>query len=324
LAPIAVAAAAPQPVIAAPLGSATAGMLVAPGAVAAVVQTAAIAGPPSAVLSAATVLADWRPLDPENTLVIDTTKGRVVVELRPEFAPVAVMRIKRLARSKVYDGLQFHRVIQGFIAQTGNPNNTDGGKSAEPDIPPEFTFRLGAEIPRTIAARPQGETEGFIGVSAYQAVDEMRMALSPDRRVTAWGAQCAGVMAMGHDDADMANSEFYFMLQTTRSNDRRNSVVGRIVMGLDIVQGFAFGDPPGNPDRMLRARILADLPDLDRPAVLVLNTLSPRFTALVQQVRAVRGPDFSVCDVEVPVMGSPSAPRVVEADASGPKRKSKR
>eukprot|EP01041_Mallomonas_annulata_P035568 gene35568-58542_t len=77
--------------------------------------------------------ADTRQLDPENTLVIDTTKGRIVIELRPEFAPQAVARVKQLAREQVYDGLQFHRVIEGFVAQTGNPNNRDGGTSRHPD-----------------------------------------------------------------------------------------------------------------------------------------------------------------------------------------------
>lgn len=86
--------------------------------------------------------ADWRPVDPENTLVIETTKGRVIVELRPEFAPRGVARIKQLARDGVYDGLQFHRVIDGFVAQTGNPDNRDGGTSALPDLPPEFSFRV--------------------------------------------------------------------------------------------------------------------------------------------------------------------------------------
>jgi peptidylprolyl isomerase len=262
--------------------------------------------PPAAiVVSTPTSPADWRSLNPENTLILETDKGRVVIELRPEFAPLAVGRIKRLARTGVYDNLQFHRVIDGFIAQTGNPNNLDGSKSLEPDLPREFTFRLGAEIPRAQLARPQGESEGFIGAQPYVAVDEVRMAMSPDRRVSAWGAFCAGVVAMGHEaDPDGGNSEFFIMRASTRSLDRNYSVVGRVVMGLDVVRGLTAGDPPMQPNRMIKARIMADLPDAQRPQIAVLNTLSPSFRALAEQVRAIKGADFSICDVEAPVRGT--------------------
>ena len=102
------------------------------------------------LLAAAPSAGDWRPLDPENTLVVETTKGRIVVEMRPEFAPLAVQRVKLLAREKVYDGLQFHRVIEGFVDQTGNPNNRDGGTSAHPDLAPEFTYKLAPGGPQAV------------------------------------------------------------------------------------------------------------------------------------------------------------------------------
>jgi peptidylprolyl isomerase len=253
------------------------------------------------VVSVPAPLADWRPLDAENTLIIDTDRGRVVIELRPEFAPMAVARIKRLARAGVYDGLSFHRVVDGFMAQTGNPNNMDGGKSLEPDLSPEYTFRLGAEVPRAQIARPQGESEGFIGAQPYASVDEIRMAVSPDRRVSAWGAFCPGVVAMGHGADDAGNSEFFIMRGATRSLDRGYSVVGRVVAGLDAVQALTVGDPPMQPSRMLRARIMADLPESLRPQIAVLNTLSPEFRAIAERVRAIKGADFSICDVEAPV-----------------------
>jgi peptidylprolyl isomerase len=94
------------------------------------------------MIGAGKVEPDWRALDPANTLVVETTKGRIVVEMRPEFAPLAVARVKQLAHDGVYDGLLFHRVIDGFVDQTGNPNNHDGGTSKYPDLSPEFSFRL--------------------------------------------------------------------------------------------------------------------------------------------------------------------------------------
>ena len=77
--------------------------------------------------------------DPENTLVVETTKGRVVIALRPDLAPGHVERIKTLARQGFYDGVPFHRVIEGFMAQTGDPTGTGTGGSDLPNIPAEFT-----------------------------------------------------------------------------------------------------------------------------------------------------------------------------------------
>jgi cyclophilin family peptidyl-prolyl cis-trans isomerase len=76
--------------------------------------------------------------DPENTLIIETTKGRVVIELRPDLAPGHVERIKTLARQGFYDGVPFHRVIEGFMAQTGDPTGTGSGGSDLPDLKAEF------------------------------------------------------------------------------------------------------------------------------------------------------------------------------------------
>jgi peptidylprolyl isomerase len=276
--------------------------------------------PPTAVagivVSVPAPLVDWRPLDAENTLVVDTDKGRIVIELRPEFAPMAVARMKRLARSGVYEGLQFHRVIDGFVAQTGNPNNRDGGKSLEPDLPPEFTFRLGAEVPRAQISRPLGESEGFIGAQPYVSVDEIRMATSPDRRVSAWGPYCAGVVGMGHDgDPGSGNSEFFIMRAPTRSLDRGYSVVGRVIAGAEVVQALTAGDPPMLPSRMLHARVMADMPEAVRPQLQVLNTLSPEFRAIAERVRAIKGADFSICDVSAPVRGLANPTPVAEPPA---------
>lgn len=77
-------------------------------------------------------------LDPENTLVIETTKGKVVIAMRPDLAPKHVDHIKKLAREGFYDGIVFHRVIEGFMAQTGCPKGTGTGGSKYPDLPAEF------------------------------------------------------------------------------------------------------------------------------------------------------------------------------------------
>lgn len=76
--------------------------------------------------------------DPENTLIIETTKGRVVIEMRPDLAPQHVERIKTLAREGFYDDIAFHRVIEGFMAQTGCPQGTGTGGSSYGNLPAEF------------------------------------------------------------------------------------------------------------------------------------------------------------------------------------------
>jgi cyclophilin family peptidyl-prolyl cis-trans isomerase len=76
--------------------------------------------------------------DPENTLIMETTQGRVVIALRPDLAPKHVERIKTLAREGFYDGIVFHRVIDGFMAQTGCPHGTGTGGSTYPNLPAEF------------------------------------------------------------------------------------------------------------------------------------------------------------------------------------------
>jgi peptidylprolyl isomerase len=83
---------------------------------------------------------------PENTLYLDLKDGRVVIELRPDLAPEHVKRVKKLVKEGFYDGLAFHRVIPGFMAQTGDPKGDGSGGSKYPDLPAEFTqtpFRRG-------------------------------------------------------------------------------------------------------------------------------------------------------------------------------------
>jgi peptidylprolyl isomerase len=77
--------------------------------------------------------------DPENTLIIETTKGKVVIAMRPDLAPGHVAHIKKLAREGFYDGIVFHRVIEGFMAQTGCPKGSGTGQSSYPNLKAEFS-----------------------------------------------------------------------------------------------------------------------------------------------------------------------------------------
>ena len=125
--------------------------------------------------------------DPENTLVLETTKGKVVIELRPDLAPGHVERIKTLARKGFYDGLAFHRVIDGFMAQTGCPNGTGTGGSDLPDLKAEFNaephVRGVCSMARTSA--PNSANSQF-----FIVFDDARFL---DKQYTVWGKVTEGM-----------------------------------------------------------------------------------------------------------------------------------
>ncbi len=269
-------------------------------------KTSLLAGLLAALLplTAAAQAPNWRSPDPAETLVIDTTKGRIVVELAPQVAPLAVARVKRLAKEGVYDGLQFHRVIAGFVAQTGNPNNQDGGTSAHPDLEPEFTFRLTPALAPQVAfvtEASDGRT-GFLGSLPISAVSGGEEARARNGRVLAWGAYCPGVFGMGRQaDPGTANSEIFVMLDSARRLDRDYTPFGRVIAGFDVAQALAVGEPPEAPDQMIRVALAADLPDAERPRLEVADPRGALFQAKVAALRAEKGADFTLCDVEIPV-----------------------
>jgi peptidylprolyl isomerase len=253
------------------------------------------------VLGGLAAAQDWRPLDPQNTLVIDTTKGRIVVVMRPELAPLAVARVKMLSRAGVYDGLMFHRVIDHFVDQTGNPNNHDGGTSNLPNLPPEFTSKLPASAIEAVATRNSDGVTGFIGPNPVSAVPS-------DSRPTVptWGLYCAGVVGMGRQaDPGTANSEIFFMRDTCRLLDRDYAIWGRVVQGLDVVRAITVGEPPVAPDKMIRVRVLADLPPAERPRLEVMDVRSPAFAHEIATARQARGADFTPCDLAIPTRNAP-------------------
>ncbi len=248
------------------------------------------------VLPIAARAGGWWTLDPANTLVIDSTKGRIVVEMRPEMAPLSVARVKLLAREHVYDGLLFHRVLDHYVDQTGNPNNHDGGTSSHPNLPPEFRFSLADSRIDAIATRGSDGITGFLGATPFAA--------SPDPARPgvwrAWGVYCDGVAGMGREEAaDSGNSEIFFMRAPSRSLDHDYTVWGRVLVGLDALHAMAVGEPPAHPDRMIRVQVMQDMKPADRPRLDVIDTRSTTFAATIAALRHKLGADFSVCDVPV-------------------------
>lgn len=124
--------------------------------------------------------------DPENTLYLDLKDGRVVIEMRPDLAPQHVKRIKELVRMKFYDGIVFHRVIDGFMAQTGDPTGTGRGGSGK-NLPAEFTntpFDRGTVGMARAQAPDSGDSQFFICFKNSHFLDG---------QYTVWGQVTSGM-----------------------------------------------------------------------------------------------------------------------------------
>ena len=151
---------------------------------------------------------------PEYMLNLDlSTGGRVVVQLYPNVAPNHVERVKQLARAGFYDGIKFHRVIDGFMAQTGDPTATGQGGSQLPDLKAEFN--------------PTPHLRGTLSMARAQSEDS-------------------------------ANSQFFIMFQPRFSLDRRYTVFGRVVSGMQYVDAIHKGEPPAVMSRMVQVSVAAD------------------------------------------------------------------
>ena len=151
--------------------------------------------------------------DPENTLLLDLKDGQVVIQLRPDLAPNHVERIKKLTREGFYDGLKFHRVIDGFMAQTGDPRGNGTGGSSEPDIAAEFTD-------------------------------------TPFKRGTLGMARAA--------NPNSANSQFFIMFADGDWLNGQYTVFGEVVDGMEYIDNITRGEPPANPDTIVKMQIAAD------------------------------------------------------------------
>ncbi len=162
--------------------------------------------------------------DPENTLIIALKDGEVLVEMLPDVAPKHVAQIKTLVRDGEYDNVAFHRVIDGFMAQTGDVANGDmedgfnirragTGGSKHADLPAEFS-----KLPFD---------RGVVGMARSQ-------------------------------NPNSANSQFFIMFKDGHFLNGQYTVWGRVIDGMEHVDAITRGEPPKAPDRMISVRVAAD------------------------------------------------------------------
>ncbi|SMX32101.1 peptidylprolyl isomerase [Octadecabacter ascidiaceicola] len=162
--------------------------------------------------------------DPENTILMELTGGTVTIELLPDVAPKHVERMKELVRSGAYDNVAFHRVIDGFMAQTGDVANGNmekdfnigragTGGSDMPDLPAEFS-----KIPHA---------RGSIGAARSA-------------------------------NPNSANSQFFINFSDNDFLNGQYTVYGMVSSGMEHVDAITRGEPPMNPDRMISMKVAAD------------------------------------------------------------------
>jgi cyclophilin family peptidyl-prolyl cis-trans isomerase len=163
--------------------------------------------------------------DPENTILMELKSGTVVIELLPDVAPLHSARMKELARAGEYDNVCFHRVIDGFMAQTGDVENGDmednfnlrragTGGSKLPDLPAEFS-----KLPHD---------RGSLG-------------------------------AARSSNPNSANSQFFINFKDNSFLNGNYTVYGRVIDGMDHVDAITRGEPPAEPDRMISVKVAADV-----------------------------------------------------------------
>jgi peptidylprolyl isomerase len=197
-------------------------------------------------------------LDPENTLVLDLSNGgRVTLQLRPDVAPKHVARMKELARKGFYDGLVFHRVIEGFMAQGGDPRGDGTGGSELPNVEAEFNGL--PHVRGALAAAREGAPEDASAEAVKKAENS-------------------------------ANSQFYIMLGSRLALDGKYTVFGRVVSGMNFVDAIEKGEPPANPTRILQASIAADNKAPPAPGHSVAATAAPASAPAAAHAGHVAGP----------------------------------
>ncbi len=263
--------------------------------------------------------ADWRPLDPKNTLYLDLDSGRVVIELAPAFAPAHVANIRALAKNGYWNGMSINRSQDNFVVQWGDPaedekNRKPLGRGAKAKLPAEFARKSdGLVFNRLSDVDGWAPEVGFVG--GFPAGRD------PAAK-TAWMAHCYGTVGAGRDmAADSSNgTELYVVIgQSPRQLDRNITVVGRVVQGMErlsvLPRGtgpLGFYEQPGQRVPIKSLRLAADVPKKDRLALEVLRTDSPLFSELVEARRNRRDEWYKhmaghidLCNVPLPVRETP-------------------
>jgi peptidylprolyl isomerase len=257
---------------------------------------------------------DWRNVDPDNLILIETEHGDVVIELNPDFAPNHAAQFRDLVRRDVYNGARFYRVIDAFVAQGGLQD--DAVIEQYPTLTNENDRALS-----DAAFVPLGNADLFAPIVGH--VDGFAVGRSESLQKE-WLLHCPGALAMARDnDPDSGSTEFYIVLDAQRYLDRNLTVFGRVIDGMQYVQKLKRGvraiesgviQAPDVGDEILSMTVAADLADAIRPNYQVQAMPSQAFED-AKTAKRVRDEEFfyrkppeilDICGFEVPVQKLPA------------------
>lgn len=257
--------------------------------------------------------ADWRALDPENTLYMDLPAGRVVIELAPTFAPNHARNIKALAREGYFDGLVILRSQDNFVVQWGDPDeeNPRPVKHAKKTLPAEFTVPLKNDSAFTRLK----DVDGYAPQVGHS--NGFPVGRDPKKGET-WLAHCYAMVGVGRDNgSDSGGGTALYVVtgQSPRHLDRNITVVGRVVSGMPLLATvprgpapMGFFDKPEMQVPIKAFRVAADLPEAERSKFEVMRTESPTYRRVVEAQRNRGGPwtkvaagHIDLCNAPIPV-----------------------
>ena len=266
--------------------------------------------PTAAEVLAASTAADWRALDPQNTLYLELPAGRVVIELMPQFAPNHVANVLALTRGRYFDGLSIVRSQDNYVVQWDDPDGKKSVGAAHRTLAAEFERPLrGVSVTRLPDPDTYAAEVGF--------VDDFPVAADPASG-RAWLVHCYGMVGAGRDsDVDSGGgTELYVVIgQAPRHLDRNVTLLGRVVSGMERLSVMPRGTGPmGRYEHVEQyvpitsVRVAADVPAAQRTYLEVLRTDTATFTAYLE-ARRNRHEDWfkvpagrvDVCNVPMPV-----------------------
>jgi peptidylprolyl isomerase len=234
---------------------------------------------------------DWREPATENTLYMELEKGRVVIEMAPEFAPKHVANVKALVRENYFDGLSILRVQDNYVAQWGDPNaekNPERArkiKNAKRTLGPEFEREIDSKMEFTRLA------DGDLYAPEVGHWRGMPVARDP-KSGKMWLAHCYGMVGAGRDVAPDSGggAELYAVIgHAPRHLDRNVTLIGKVIQGMELLSALprgraamGFYEKPEQFVTIKSVRVAADLPAEQRTKIEVLRTDTPLFQQLVE------------------------------------------
>ncbi|MCH8620630.1 peptidylprolyl isomerase [Undibacterium sp. TS12] len=254
---------------------------------------------------------DWRPLNPENTLYLELEKGRVVIELAPDFAPKNIENIKTLVREGYFDGLAIVRSQENYVVQWADPDEKREIKKAKQKLDGEFTVKYAANLPFTRLPDADGYAPQVGHANGFAAGRDPRAG-------TAWLAHCyasVGVARGSESNSGNGTSLYVVTGHAPRQLDRNITVVGRVMQGMELLTtlprgtgALGFYEKPEERTPIKTIKVAADVPEAERSKLEIIRTDTTTFKNIIDAQRN-RGGDWykvpagyiDLCNVPLPV-----------------------